>query len=168
MKILVFILLVMSVYAIDSNAKPWKNIYSQLQLSEFPLIDPYVKEYEGIDPLVRYPVKKRSDGSVYLMDNLRVSKLIEKGTRKSGEIKYGRDIQWSSAMIDVSKIRRVSVVFAKTQIDLGVITPKTGHAQMLFEFDHGGVVTNEGFIDTLVISYEGKRKDDQNFNPLIG
>jgi hypothetical protein len=167
MKFIILMILVVSAFAGESNDRQWTDIYSQLKSSELPQIDPYIAEYKGIDALVRYPVQKRSEGSVYLIDNLRVSKLKATSDKKE-KIKYVRDIQWSSAMIDVSKLQRVSVVFAKTQINLGVVTPKTGHAQMLFEFGRGGVVTNEGFIDTLVISYEGKRKDDQNFNPLIG
>lgn len=167
MKLFILIILVINTFAVESNDSQWRNVYSQLQSSQFPQIDPYLAEYKGIDPLVRYPVQKRNEGSVYLIDNLRISKLQETQGKKD-KVKYVRDIEWSSALIDVSKLQRVSVVFAKTQINLGVVTPKTGHAQMLFEFGRGGVITNEGFVDTLVISYEGKRKDDQNFNPLVG
>ncbi|MCO4783212.1 MAG: DUF4105 domain-containing protein [Candidatus Cloacimonetes bacterium] len=167
MKFLVLMMLVFNAFAVEGNDRQWSSIYSQLKSSNFPQMDPYAAEYKGIDPLVRYPVEKQNQGSVYLVDNLRISKLQEEIGKKD-KVKYVRDIQWSSAMIDVSKLQRVSVVFAKTQINLGVVTPKTGHAQMLFEFGRGGVVTKEGFVDTLVISYEGKRKDDQNFNPLVG
>ncbi|PCJ21568.1 MAG: hypothetical protein COB02_02935 [Candidatus Cloacimonadota bacterium] len=168
MKFFLFIILVISTYAVNNKTSEWHSVYSQLKQSDLSKVDPYVEEYKGIDPLVRYPIKKRSAGSVYLMDNLRVSRMIEEGISKKNKIKYGREIKWTSAMIDVSKLKRVSVVLTKSQINLGIIKPKTGHAQMLFEFEHGGVVTNEGFIDTLVISYEGKRRDDQPFNPAVG
>lgn len=134
--------------------------------------DPYIQEYIKKDPLTRYPELQDQNENLWMFDNFRSSTLkCRKGeglpdgeTCKKAKMK----INWTSALVNVDKVKKVSLVMTTFNTKIGPVKMQTGHAQMLFEFESGGVMTPEGPVDSLVNSYEGYRDKGTIFNPVKG
>jgi len=134
--------------------------------------DPYAHEYVKKDPLTRFPELKYRDDRYWVMDNYRATRLVgEKGDiledgseRKKNEV----EIRWTSALIDLDKVKNVYWMMTTFNTKIGPIRIKTGHAQLYFEFENGGVQTPFGNFDSLVNSYEGYRDKGTIFNPVKG
>ncbi|MCO4781700.1 MAG: DUF4105 domain-containing protein [Candidatus Cloacimonetes bacterium] len=134
--------------------------------------DPYIQEYIKKDPLTRYPELQNQSDNLWMFDNFRSSTLkCRKGdVLADGEKckKAKMKINWTSALVDVEKVKKVSLVMTTFNTKIGPVKMQTGHAQMLFEFETGGVMTPEGPVDSLVNSYEGYRDKGTIFNPVKG
>ncbi len=134
--------------------------------------DPYAAEYATKDPLPRFPVLKYKDDRYIMVDNFRVSSLGGRKGEKdaNGEVlkTHQVDIRFTSALIDITKLKKASMVMTTFNTKVGPIKFQTGHCQMLFEFENGGVITPEGEVNTLVDSYEAFRDKGTIFNPLLG
>jgi hypothetical protein len=155
-----------------SFAGDYEEMLAELGKSFRNNADPYVGEYENKDPLTRFPTLIEKRDNLWMIDNFRNSKV---GVRKGQLTEDGKraekttmDIQWTSALIDVNKVKKVSFVMTMFNTKIGPKTVETGHAQMCFEFADGGVMTPEGPIDSLVNSYEGFRDQGTIFNPIKG
>jgi hypothetical protein len=134
--------------------------------------DPYVEQYVKKDPLTRFPELIERRDNLWLIDNYRNSVVgVRKGQVKEDGKKAKKttmDIKWTSALIDVNKVKKVSFVMTMFNTKIGPKTVETGHAQMCFEFEEGGVMTPNGPIDSIVNSYEGFRDQGTIFNPIKG
>lgn len=134
--------------------------------------DPYANEYKTKDPLTRFPELKYRDERYWMLDNYRATHLIgEKGqilVDGSERSKNEVEIRWTSALIDLDKVKNVYWVMTTFNTKVGPVRIKTGHAQLYFEFDRGGVQTPLGYFDSLVNSYEGFRDEGTIFNPVKG
>jgi|GEM_PF-714788 hypothetical protein len=134
--------------------------------------DPYAKEYAKKDPLTRFPALQYRDDQYWVIDNYRATRLtgergelLEDGSKRE---KNEVEIRWTSALIDLDKLKNVYWVMTTFNTRVGPIKFKTGHAQLYFEFEDGGVQTPMGNFDSLVNSYEGFRDAGTIFNPLVG
>ncbi|MBW7876832.1 MAG: DUF4105 domain-containing protein [Candidatus Cloacimonetes bacterium] len=134
--------------------------------------DPYAKEYTKKDPLVRFVELKYRDDRHWMIDNFRMTQLVaRKGEVGSDgeEVKTHQvEIRWTSALIDMSKLKGATWVMTTFNTKVGPIKMQTGHAQLFFEFEPGGVVTPFGEANSIVNSYEGYRDAGTVFNPLLG
>ena len=134
--------------------------------------DPYASEYTKKDPLVRFVELKYRDDRYWVIDNFRVSHLVgRKGEKDTsgGEIKSHQvDIRWTSALVDLEKLKGVTWVMTTFNTKVGPLKMQTGHAQLYFEFEDGGVVTPYGEVNSIVNSYEGYRDAGTIFNPVFG
>jgi len=117
--------------------------------------DPYAAEYADVHEALRYPVMKSWQGDEVVFDNFRVGH-VDGGTFEP---------QWTTATVDLSKIRQVS--FMLCVFDIGPIP--AGHGQMVFEFDGGGCRTEDGGDPQgLVASFEAYRGLGQPYSALKG
>ena len=153
-------------------ANSYTTMQSELGQSFRGQNDPYAAEYIKKDPLTRYPELKNQNENLWMFDNFRNSSLkCRKGdVLPDGEVckKAKMTISWTSALVDVKKVRKISLVMTTFNTKIGPIKMQTGHSQMLFEFESGGVMTPEGPVDSLVNSYEGYRDKGTAFNPVKG
>ena len=134
--------------------------------------DPYAEEYAKKDPLTRFPELQYRDDRYWVFDNYRATRLVgkkgetlEDGTsRKKNEV----EIRWTSAIVDTHKLKKVYWIMTTFNTKIGPLKVKTGHAQLYFEFEDGGVRTPMGNFNSLVNSYEGFRDKGTIFNPTRG
>ncbi|PCJ19578.1 MAG: hypothetical protein COB02_07480 [Candidatus Cloacimonadota bacterium] len=153
-------------------ANSYSTMQSKLGESFRNSADPYADEYIKKDPLTRFPALQSQNENLWMFDNFRNSTLkcrkgdiLENGEKcKKAKMK----ISWTSALVDINKVKKVSLVMTTFNTKIGPIKMQTGHAQMLFEFESGGVMTPEGPVDSLVNSYEGYRDKGTIFNPIKG
>lgn len=123
--------------------------------------DPYKEEYVGKWPGQRYPELLAWEGDYVLFDNFRV------GNDETD--KQSMRGLWTSALIDLSKLKKVSFVMCRFPLKVGPISyPNGGHGELMYEFERGGVKTPHGEIGGFDTPFGAFRRDDQNFDPVKG
>ena len=121
--------------------------------------DPYVQQYEDFLPQNRYIEKTGEAGNYIRFDNLRfwtewgVNESIHKPT-------------WSSALVDTSKVKKAYILVNRFVEKIGEMDLRVGHAQVLFEFEDGGVLTDYGQVGGIYFSYEAMLKKGQVFSAI--
>jgi hypothetical protein len=124
--------------------------------------DPYSSEYVGRRPWTRRLELVENRNGLYLVDNFR------HGIQMDSEGEKGQ-ANWSSALIDVSRVQRVVFMLTKFDvINFGPILYRAGHAQMLFEFADGGVMTPSGPVKGIVFSFEVHLKEGEKYSAIWG
>lgn len=122
--------------------------------------DPYAQEYKDTWPLMRYAVLKKQRGDLYLFDNFRNGvHQLDEGVQKG---------KWGSVLVDASKIKKVSLMISIFYIEIGGFKYRAGHGQMVFDFHKNGVVTEDGDVGGLVVSYEAFRNKDVPYSAFKG
>ena len=121
--------------------------------------DPYVEKYAGMWPQMRYAVCRERQGDLVLLDNFRNGRYEDENGVTRG--------RWTSALIDVSKVKRVFFQLNIFHVKIGPMDYKAGHGQMIFQFDDGGIMTPAGEVSGMVFSYEAYRKENISYDPII-
>lgn len=122
--------------------------------------DPYASQYVGVWPLMRHPVQRAWEGPFVLLDNLRNGRV-----RTSDGVDRGL---WTSALVDLTKVRRATFHLSVFYQSLGPVDYPIAHGQMVVDFDEGGVVTPEGPVSGLVLSFEAYRGEGEAYDALAG
>lgn len=118
--------------------------------------DHYHSEYSNSSGKTRYPVLREQEKDYLLIDNLKFHI-----SRQNG------NISWSSALIDLDKIKSAVMVKNRFLIRAGEMELMLGHLQILYKFEPGGVLTRFGQVGGLYISYDIHFKDGEKYDPLI-
>lgn len=118
--------------------------------------DYYEDEYIHTNGRTRYPVLRDQNQNYLLLDNLKFH-----ASRKNGEI------SWSSALIDLNKIKSATMVKNKFLVKAGEMQLMLGHLQILYNFDPGGVLTRFGQVSGIYVSFDIHFKKGQSYDPLI-
>ena len=118
--------------------------------------DHYHSEYSNSSGKTRYPVLREQEKDYLLIDNLKFHI-----SRQNG------NISWSSALIDLDKIKSAVMVKNRFLIRAGELELMLGHLQILYKFEPGGVLTRFGQVGGLYISYDIHFKDGEKYDPLI-
>jgi len=123
--------------------------------------DSYADDYADYVPNFRFAEYRSHFQDYVLIDNLRF--WVQWGKTRNHDIPI-----WSSALIDISKVKSATVLVNKFITTIGEMDIPAGHSQTLFEFEEGGVLTPYGQVGGIYISYEAMRKKDQAYSALGG
>ena len=137
-----------SINANDFKDRAYQKIKAILGSSFQNGVDPYSEEYQDKHPALRHIELKEHIGNLWLIDNFR---------NGYAESDPEQTPIWTSAMIDTSKVLGAKMMINTFTVKVGFVNVKAGHAQMLFEFEDGGVELPNQKINTLVNSFEAFR-----------
>ena len=118
--------------------------------------DHYAEQYEYSDGRTRYPVLREKDGNFLLVDNLKFHV-----SHKTGKT------SWSSALVDLSKLKSAMMVKNRFLIRAGELDVMLGHVQILYQFEPGGVLTRFGQVGGLYVSFDIHFKEGQTYDPIV-
>ncbi|MCJ8346619.1 DUF4105 domain-containing protein [bacterium] len=164
-----FILILLSSHTLFSNSV-YDSLLQQLGKNFENNQDPYAQEYQNTDELVRFPELLQKDGPYWLIDNYREMRWSKKIPKDGLKYKFYKHIspKWTSALIDVSKLKKVSLYILNFHVGFGEASFPVGHVQMYYEFEEGGVMTPAGSTNNLVHSFEAYLDYSQDWNPVTG